>query len=114
MMKCFFNTCAEAVENATNSKKFGMYCSKKKNQNQDVHIHECCEVFLCVEGGKSFLIDNKIYRINDGEINLKHIKLSLMNVKFLIDIYFMYTHLFYTQILLKLQILQIAFTHLIK
>ena len=67
-MKCFFDTCNEAVENATNSKKFGLYCSKEKNQNQNVHIHECCEIFLCIEGGKNFLIDDRIYNINDGDL----------------------------------------------
>lgn len=67
-MKCFFDTCDEAVNYATETKSFGVFCSDKKNQNQEVHIHECCEIFLCLEGGSSFLIDDKIYDISDGDL----------------------------------------------
>ena len=66
-MKCIFEKCSEAVDYTTRNKTFGVFCSDIKNQNQEVHIHECCELFLCLKGGKSFLIDNKLYDINDGD-----------------------------------------------
>ncbi len=67
-MKCVFDNCREAVKHTTESKAFGAYCSKLKNQSQEVHVHECCEIFLCLEGGKSFLIDNRIYDINSRDL----------------------------------------------
>ena len=67
-MKCFFDTCTDAVEYATSTKSFGVFHSEQKNVNQEVHVHECCEIFLCLEGGSSFLIDDKIYDISDGDL----------------------------------------------
>ena len=67
-MKCFFKTCTDAIDYAINTNSFGAFYSDKKNQNPNVHIHECCEVFLCLGGGRSFLIDNKVYDINDGDL----------------------------------------------
>ena len=67
-MKCFFNTCDEAIQNAASTKSFGIYYSEGQNQYRDVHIHDCCEIFLCITGGKNFLIDDKIYNINDGDL----------------------------------------------
>lgn len=67
-MKCYFDTCSEAIENASETKSFGFFYSDSKNQNQEVHVHECCELFFCIAGGNSFLIDDKVYDISDGDI----------------------------------------------
>lgn len=67
-MKCFFDTCTAAVEYAVESKGFGIFYSDIKNQNPNVHIHDCCEIFLCLRGGSSFLIDGKIWDIADGDL----------------------------------------------
>lgn len=67
-MKCFFDTCTDAVDFAMETESFGAYFSEQRNQNPFVHIHECCEIFLCLEGGRSFLIDDKVYDINDGDL----------------------------------------------
>jgi AraC-like DNA-binding protein len=67
-VKCFFDTCNEAGEYATREHSFGIYYSNVKNQKRDIHIHDCCELFFCVSGGGSFLIDDKVYDIKDGDI----------------------------------------------
>ena len=67
-MKCVFGKCTEAVEYTTLTKRFGVYASEIKNPNLEVHVHECCEIFLCIKGGKSFLIDNQLYNISDGDL----------------------------------------------
>jgi len=67
-MRCFFDTCTEAIDFAMDTKGFGAFFSEEKNQNQEVHVHECCEIFLCLEGGRSFLIDDMVYDINDGDL----------------------------------------------
>ena len=67
-MKYIFDKCSDAVNFATKNKSFALFCSDIKNQHPDVHVHECCEIFLCIKGGESFLIDNKLYDINDGDL----------------------------------------------
>ncbi len=34
----------------------------------DIHIHDCCEIYFSVSGGKQFLIDNRFYNIKPGDI----------------------------------------------
>ena len=67
-MKCFFETCSDAVNYTMDEKSFGIFYSEKRNPNPLVHIHECCEVFFCLDGGRSFLIDDKVYDISDGDL----------------------------------------------
>ena len=67
-MQSFFNTCGEAAEHAAKNKSFGAYYSENSDPNLQIHIHECCEIFLCLSGGKSFLIDDKVYDVRDGDL----------------------------------------------
>lgn len=67
-MKCFFDTCQDAVDFASESKTFGAYYSEKQDPNLKIHIHECCELLLCVSGGKSFLIDDRVYEVKDRDL----------------------------------------------
>jgi AraC-type DNA-binding domain-containing proteins len=34
----------------------------------NIHIHDCCEIYFSVSGGKQFLIDNRFYNITPGDI----------------------------------------------
>ena len=54
-MKCVFDKCTEAVDFATRTKSFGVYASEIKNPNPDIHVHECCEIFLCLKAERAFL-----------------------------------------------------------
>ncbi len=67
-MKCVFDKCYDAVKCANDNKSFGFYYSEKQNPDLNIHIHDCCEVLLCMEGGKSFLINDKVYDVNNGDI----------------------------------------------
>ena len=67
-MKCFFDTCHEAVTSATETKSFGVFFSVENNPTQHVHVHDCCEIFLCLEGGSTFLVDDKVFGISDGDL----------------------------------------------
>ena len=67
-MQCFFNSCSEADSFAAETKGFGIFRSDVSEPNLSIHIHECCEIFLCISGGKSFLIDDKVYEVNDGDL----------------------------------------------
>ncbi|MBQ7045008.1 MAG: helix-turn-helix transcriptional regulator [Clostridia bacterium] len=67
-MDVFFETCSLAEKNALENKSYGVFYSETKNHNQNVHVHECCELFLCLEGGSSFLIDDEFYEISNGDL----------------------------------------------
>ena len=67
-MKCFFETCDEAVAHTTKTKSFGVFFSDEKKPTQRVHVHDCCEIFLCLEGGSTFLINDKVYDIKNGDL----------------------------------------------
>ena len=63
-----FDKCFDAISYANENKTFGVYYSEKQNPDLNIHIHDCCEVLLCVSGGMSFLINDKVYDVNDGDI----------------------------------------------
>ncbi|MBQ2773780.1 MAG: helix-turn-helix transcriptional regulator [Clostridia bacterium] len=67
-MKCFFETCHEAVAATTQTKSFGIFFSEESNPTQHVHVHDCCEIFLALEGGSTFLVDDKVYDIQNGDL----------------------------------------------
>lgn len=67
-MKCVFDKCFDAVNCANENKTFGFYYSEKQNPDLNIHIHDCCEILMCMSGGKNFLINDCVYDVNDGDI----------------------------------------------
>lgn len=67
-MNISFSQCSEALNYAISNKKYGLFHSTINNPKPDIHTHECCEIFLCIKGGRSFLIDGKLYDANDGDL----------------------------------------------
>ncbi len=67
-MKCKFETCTEAVLHVDRTKTFGFNYSDMQNPDQNIHIHNSCEVLFCVEGGQSFLINDRVYDVCDGDV----------------------------------------------
>ncbi len=67
-MQFLFTKCADAIKNATETRTFGVYYSEVKNQDTSIHVHDCCEVLLCLSGGNSFLIDGIPYEVKDGDL----------------------------------------------
>lgn len=67
-MKCLFDKCYDAINCANENKGFGFYYSEKQNPDLSIHIHDCCEVLLCISGGKNFLINDKVYDVNEGDL----------------------------------------------
>ena len=67
-MNHMFESCSGAISHASNNASFGIYYSEERNPNPNIHIHDCCEVFFCISGGKSFLIGGQIYDVNDNDI----------------------------------------------
>ena len=67
-MKCVFESCSKAITYACDNALFGVYYSEERNPNPNIHIHDCCEVFFCLSGGKSFLIGGQLYDVNDNDV----------------------------------------------
>ena len=67
-MPFLFSKCADAIANANDTHTFGAYYSEVQNPDLNIHVHDCCEVLLCLSGGNNFLIDGKAYDVNDGDL----------------------------------------------
>ena len=67
-MKCKFSTCTEAVRYADETKTFGFNYSDTQNPDQNIHIHNSCEVLFCLSGGENFLINDRVYSVEDGDL----------------------------------------------
>ena len=67
-MDVLFSKCTDAIERANETKTFGCFYSEKNDANENIHLHECCEILFCISGGKTFFIDERIYEVEDGDI----------------------------------------------
>ncbi len=67
-MSFLFTKCADAIKNAMDNQTFGIYYSEAQNQDLTIHLHDCCEILLCLSGGNSFLIDGTPYDVHDGDL----------------------------------------------
>ncbi len=67
-MNIYFDNCSDALNFASETKSYGIFYSEKNNPNLNIHTHECCEILFCQKGGKNFLIDDKIYKVHDGDV----------------------------------------------
>lgn len=67
-MKCLFDKCYDAVKYANDNQSFGLYYDEMQNPDLSIHIHDCCEILCCLSGGKTFLINDKVYDVNDGDL----------------------------------------------
>ncbi|MFA5561147.1 MAG: AraC family transcriptional regulator [Eubacteriales bacterium] len=68
MKSCFYESCRDAVQAAGKEQGYGVYYSDRQEPDQQLHIHECCEVLLCLSGGKTFLIDGQVYDVQDRDL----------------------------------------------
>lgn len=61
-------SCRQAMENCMATQTFAIAHLYKEEKTMDMHIHDCHEIYYSISGGKQFLIDNKIYTIEPGDI----------------------------------------------
>ncbi len=67
-MKCMFDSCSKAIAYAGEKKSFALYYSEASNPDPEIHIHDCCEIFFCLSGGKNFLIGGQLYDVSDNDV----------------------------------------------
>ena len=63
-----FLSCKKAMEYCLEKKTFAIAHLYKDEKTMDMHIHDCHEIYFSISGGKQFLIDNKFYSIEPGDI----------------------------------------------
>ena len=64
------NSCKDAMAASMDNKYFAVAHLYKDEKAMEMHIHDCYEVYFSISGGKQFLIDNKVYDIEPGDLFL--------------------------------------------
>lgn len=62
------SSCKRATAQCIEQKYFAIAHLYKEEQSMNMHIHDCYEIYYSISGGKQFLIDNKFYSIQPGDI----------------------------------------------
>lgn len=66
MIEC--NSCNDSINRCIEKKYFSIAHLYKEEKSMAMHIHDCYEIYYSISGGKQFLIDNKFYDINPGDL----------------------------------------------
>lgn len=61
-------SCKGAMQECIDTGRFAFTRLYGDEKTMNVHIHDCCEIYYAISGGKQFLIDGTCYDINDGDI----------------------------------------------
>ncbi|BCZ44587.1 AraC family transcriptional regulator [Clostridium gelidum] len=61
-------SCKKSINNCIENKYFSIAHLHSEEETMAIHIHDCYEVYYSISGGKQFLIDNKLYDINPGDL----------------------------------------------
>lgn len=63
-----FTSCKTAISECLKNKYYAIAHLHKEEKIMDMHIHDCYEIYYSISGGKQFLIDNRFYDINPGDL----------------------------------------------
>ncbi len=63
-----YSSCQKSIEAAIENQKYTLARLYREEKPMGMHIHDCYEIYYSISGGKRFLIDNKYYEINDGDL----------------------------------------------
>lgn len=63
-----FNSCKAAMDFCIENKTFAAAHLYSDEKPMKMHIHDCYEIYYSISGGKQFLIDNRFYSIQPGDI----------------------------------------------
>ena len=63
-----YSSCQAAIDACISQQYFSVSHLYNDDKPMSMHIHDCYEIYYSVCGGKQFLIDNRSYSIQDGDI----------------------------------------------
>ena len=62
------DSCMAAMESCIVNQAFAIARLYNDEKPMNMHIHDCYEIYFSISGGKQFLIDNRFYTIQPGDI----------------------------------------------
>lgn len=63
-----FHSCKLAIQDCYDSQTFSIAHLHKEEATMDMHIHDCYELYYSISGGRQFLINNRLYQIEPGDL----------------------------------------------
>lgn len=63
-----YNSCINSINDCIENKYFSIAHLYFEEKPQDIHIHDCYEIYYSMSGGEQFMIDNKSYIVNPGDV----------------------------------------------
>jgi AraC-like DNA-binding protein len=67
-MEIVFYKCTDAIDCVAQNKAFSCFHSTAPITGDNIHTHDCCEIFFCTKGSGSVFVDEKIYKISSGDM----------------------------------------------
>jgi len=64
MAKFFTDYARDGTDECINTKTYAVFYSDKEEQVKDMHIHDCCEILLCMSDNQKFLIGESVFEAN--------------------------------------------------
>lgn len=61
-------SCKLAIQDCLSNKYFAIAHLYNEEKVMDMHIHDCYEIYYSISGGRQFLIDNRFYDIQAGDL----------------------------------------------
>jgi len=62
------NSCQKAIDKAIANRSFSVAHLFHEEKTMDMHIHDTCEIYYSIQGGKKFLIGERMYDISPGDL----------------------------------------------
>lgn len=69
-MSFLYTKFESAVENAISTRTYGVHYSEVLEDGPEIHVHDCCEIILCLSGGNKVFVDGKLYEAKNGDLFL--------------------------------------------
>lgn len=64
----FFDSCSKAATFCSDTKTYSVAHLLNSERTMDMHVHNYCEVYYSISGGKTFWINNHLYTIEPGDV----------------------------------------------
>ena len=67
-MNVLFSVCNDAIKRACETKSFACFYSNTPPPANSIHMHDCCEILICLKGTGTVFVDNKTYSLSAGNV----------------------------------------------
>lgn len=67
-MNVIFSVCDDAIQRADETKSFACFYSTNPPPGNSIHMHDCCEILICLKGNGTVFVDDKTYTLAEGNI----------------------------------------------